>query len=87
MRGRIPNFVIGEVPMRPGKTLHVIAWKEPAAGLTERIRKVFPQISHSLGQREIDEGEYTIRLQGYRGPNAAYMVTVPVQYTPTSQEV
>ena len=87
MRGRIPHFVLGEVRAMPGKTLHVIAWKEPADGLKERIRKVFPQIAHSMEQRRLDEGEYTTRLQGYRGPNAAYMVTVPVQYTPPSEEV
>ena len=28
MQGHIPHFVLGSIPLRPGKTLHVIAWKE-----------------------------------------------------------
>ena len=86
MRIHIPHFVLGEIPMRPGKTLHVIAWKEPENGLKERVRNVFPGISEMAAQRKIGEGEYSIRLQGYRGRNSAYMVTVPVQYTPRSED-
>ena len=86
MRGHIPHFVLGKIPLRPGKTLHVIAWKEPENGLMERVRNVFPHISQAVAQRQLDEGEFTIRLQGYRSPNSAYMVTVPVRYTPPSEE-
>ena len=86
MRGHVPHFVLGRIPLRPGKTLHVIAWKEPENGLMERVRSVFPQISETVAQRQLAEGEFTIRLQGYRGPNSAYMVTVPVRYTPPSEE-
>ena len=86
MRGHIPHFVLGRIPLRPGKTLHIIAWKEPENGLMDRVRSVFPQISQTVAQQQLDEGEFTLRLQGYRGPNSAYLVTVPVRYTPPSEE-
>ena len=33
MRGRLPHIALGRLPLREGKTLHVIAWKEPQGDL------------------------------------------------------
>lgn len=82
MQGQLPHFVLGQVLLRPGKTLYVIAWKEPQNDLMERIRSVFPQISPTFSELELDEDDYTVCFQGYRGSNSAFMVTVPVHYTP-----
>ena len=82
MEVHMSHFVLGQLPMKPGKTLHVIAWKEPHDDLRDRIQNVFPQVAHTAGRRQLGEGEYTIRLQGYRRPNSAYMITVPVHYRP-----
>ena len=85
MRGRLPNFVLGQLRLRPGKTLHIIAWKEPQNNLMDRIRSVFPQISPTLSELELGEDDYTLCFQGYRRPNSAFMVTVPVRYTPAGE--
>ena len=85
MRGRLPHFVLGQLPLRPGKTLHIIAWKEPQNDLMERIRSVFPQVSPTLAEMKLREDDYSLCLQGYQGPNSAFMVTIPVHYTPPSK--
>ena len=82
MEGRLPHFVFGQVPLRPGKTLYIIAWKEPQNDLMERIRSVFPKISPTFSELELGEDDYTVCFQGHRGPNSAFMLTVPVHYTP-----
>ena len=82
MKGQLPHFVLGQVTLRPEKTLYIIAWKEPQNDLLERIRNVFPKISPMFSELKLDEDDYTICLQGYRGSNSAFMVTVPVHYTP-----
>ena len=87
MQGHLPHFVLGQLPLRPEKTLHVIAWKEPQNDLMDRIQKVFPQISPTFSELKLGEDDYTLNLQGYRGPNSAYMVSVPVRYTPPSEKV
>lgn len=82
MRGRIPHFVLGRLPIRERKTLHVIAWKEPQNGLIDLIRGTFPHMSRTLFEQGLGEDDYTMCFQGYRGSNSAYMVVVPVHYTP-----
>ena len=82
MRGRLPNFVLGELQLRPGWTLYIIAWKEPQNNLMDLIRSVFPQRSPVFSEKELGEDDYTLCFQGYRGPNSAYMVPVSVHYTP-----
>ena len=85
MQGRLPHFVLGQLPLRRGKTLHIIAWKEPQNNLVDRIRSIFPQASLTFSQLDLGEDDYTLWVQGYRGPNSAYMVTVPIHYTPRSE--
>lgn len=85
MQGRLPHFVLGQLPLRAGKTLHVITWKEPQNDLLNQIQKVFPQVSPIFSELKLGEDDYTLNLQGYRGPNSAYIVTVPVHYTPHSE--
>ena len=84
MRVRQPHFVLGELPLRPGKTLHVIAWKEPQNDFRDRIRSALPQIASTFSELELGEGDYTVCIQGYRRPNSAYMVRLPIRYNPPS---
>lgn len=85
MQGRLPHFVLGRLPLpKTGRTLHVIAWKEPQKDLIDKIRAVFPQASLTFSQLQLGEDDYTLNVQGYRGPNSAFMVTVPIHYTPLS---
>ena len=84
MQGSSPHFVLGQLPLRPGKTLYIIALKEQQNNLKDRIRGIFPHVSHSFYEMQAAESDYTLCVQGYRGPNSAYIVTVPVHYTPPS---
>lgn len=85
MQGQLPHFVLGQLQLRPGRTLHVIAWKEPQNDLMNRIRAVFPQASLMFSELKLGESDYTLCVQGFRAPNSAFMVTVPVHYTPPSK--
>lgn len=87
MRGRMPHFVLGQLPLRPGTTLHIIAWKEPENDLLNQVRSILRQPSVSAGELEMEEGEYTLWVGGYRAPNSAYMMSVPVRYTPSSGDI
>ena len=88
MQGHLPHIVLARLPLQEGKVLQIIAWKEPQGDLIDRIRSVFPQASQSLSKLGVEEGEYSINVQGYRRPNSAYMVVVPVQYTsPESEKI
>lgn len=84
IQGSIPHIVLGRLPLSEGKTLHAIAWKEPAGKLMDKVRCIFPEASRSFSHLGLGDGEYTICVQGYRRPNSAYMVVVPVDYTSPS---
>ena len=87
MRGHVPHLVLGQIPLMEGKTLHIIAWKEPENGLMDLVRTAFPQASHTFAKQRLGEGDYTMPVQGSRGQNAAYMVVFPVRYTPAGPEL
>jgi len=84
MRGRIPHFALAQLPIREGKILHIVAWKEPQRDLMDRIRATFPRVSNTLANRGHEVGDYTLCLSGFRAPNSAYMVVVPVKITPSA---
>ncbi len=88
MRGHVPHIALGRLPLRESKTLHVLAWKEHQGDLMERTRKVIPTASQTFTELGLDDGEYTLSVQGYRRPNSAYMVVFPVRYTsPESEDI
>ena len=86
LRVRMPHFSLGRLPLGPDKTLHIMAWKEPQKNLKEEIQRVLPQVSHTSAQLGLGEGEYTLRIQAYRGRNSAFMMVVPIRYTPQSND-
>ena len=85
MRSQTPHLLLRQLLLQPGRTLHVIAWKEPQNDLMDRIREVFPEISMTITNLKLGKGDMTLCLQGFRGPNSAFMLTVPVHYTPPSK--
>ena len=85
MQGRLSHIVLGELLLRPGKTLHIIAWKEPQNNLMDRIRSAIPHASLNFSKEELQEGDYTLNFHGYRGLNSAYMLNVPIHYTPPAE--
>ena len=79
----IPHIVLGKLSLMTGETLYVVAWKEPVAeDLQERIRGHFPQVASALQEAGRNEGGFTLCLHGYRRPNSAYMMPMPVHYQP-----
>ena len=88
MRGHVPHIVLGQLPVTKGKTLHVIAWKEPQRDLMDKVRSVFPHALRTFAERGVGDGEYTLCVQGCRQPNSAFMLVVPVRYTsPESEDI
>lgn len=85
MRGEMPHFAFGQLQLQTDKTLHVIAWKEDQNNLMERIKNVFPEASLMASKLNLGERDLTLCVQGYRKPNSAYLVTVPVHYTPPTE--
>ena len=85
MQGRMPHFVLGRLQLQQERTLHIITWKEDQNNLLDRIRNTFPGISMKASELNISKGDITLCIQEYRGPNSAYLVTVPVHYTPPSK--
>lgn len=81
IRGRMSHVVIGKLPMSDRRVLHIIAWKESQDSLIEQIQGTFPHVLSDFDEQKIAPGDYTIRFQGYRSENSAYMVDVPVRYT------
>ena len=86
MRGHVPHILLGRLPVTGGKTLHVIAWKEPQGDLMDLVRRAFPYASATFSERGLGDGEYTMHVQGYRRPDSAFMVWVPVRYTSPESE-
>lgn len=83
LRCNMPHFVLGKLPLPPLQALHVLAWKEAMAhDLPDRIRAYSPMAASASAQLGLAEGSYTLCLHGYRRPNSAYMMPVPVRYTP-----
>lgn len=82
MRGRMPHIVLGELPLTEQKVLHVIAWKEPQKDLVDKIQNTFPHVAQTSLELGLHEGDYTMHAQGFRAPNSAFMVVVPIHYTP-----
>ena len=73
----MPIFRLGKLPLPPSEVLHVVAWKEKAADdLPDQIRGAMAAMT--AAQLRIDLGCHMMCLHGYRGPNSAYMMPVPV---------
>ena len=83
LKGSMPHMLIGKLPLREGKELQVIACKEPDNGLMDRIKaSAFPEISSTFHQRNMQHDDYILNLAGFDAPNSAFMLSVPVKYTP-----
>ena len=69
-----PHFVLGKLPLRPGKVLNIVVWKEPDNGLKTMLRASLKRVPIPLA----DTDDTVISFQGIRAPHSAYMVAVPV---------
>ena len=74
LRVDAPHFTLGRLALRPGKILHVVAWKEPENNLKTLLRDSLAQVPSSLSESE----DLVMNFQGFRAPDSAFMVAVPV---------
>ena len=83
MRGSMPHMLLGKLPLRKGMELQIIACKDPDNGLMDNIKaSAFPEISSIFHQLDLQNDDYILDLAGFLGPNSAFMLSVPVTYTP-----
>ena len=87
LKGSMPHVLLGKLPLAAEKELQISACKDPDNGLMERIKKsTFPEIAstfHALGHKaNIQNEDIVLDLVGFLGPNSAFMLSVPVKYTP-----
>ena len=64
LRVHTPHFVLGKLALRPGKVLHVVAWKEPERNMKDKLRSSLKRISAPLTKHE----QLVLNLQGFRAP-------------------
>ena len=73
LRVDAPHFTLGKLALRPGKILHVVAWKEPENNLKTLLRASLAQVPPLLPEPD----DLVVNFQGFRAPNSAFMVAVP----------
>ena len=83
MPSRVP---IGVFSLRPGKTLWVIAGREPEGDLKARVKADLAALAALAPSKKVDDLQFletpVVCLMGYLSENSQYMMVVPVTYTP-----
>ena len=81
--GAYPIGILGNLPLRPGKKLCVIAGWEPEGNWKETAEEALRHINASRFTTEEDRGQdFTICLTGHYSPDSAFLVAVPVKLGP-----
>ena len=80
-RGPGSSLVIAELSLRPGKTLHVVACREPEGEFRKSIEMALGQVTTEFTERGMDAGEYGLCFTGNWG-QTNYMVALSATYTP-----
>ena len=73
LRVDAPHFMLARLALRPGKVLHVVAWKEPENSLKALLRASLQRVPAPLPEAD----NLVIDFQGFRAPDSAFMVAVP----------
>lgn len=77
LRVSVPHFRLGKLMLRTGKVLHIVTWREEQGNLRENLLVALKRIPLSLPRAD----DLWVNFQGFRQPNSAYMVAVPVRVT------
>ena len=78
--GSPPSYPIGVLPLRPGKTLYVVAGWEPEGNLGARVEEALKKIPAGRAVPEALGGKVlSLCLTGYLSTNSTFMVVVPAQ--------
>ena len=80
-KGAFPVFLMGELPLTPGKKLGITAGWEPDDGFKTKVEEALPQAAGKMGEKSLAQIK-VLCLTGWNGPNSAFMTTFPVTYRP-----
>lgn len=85
-KGTLPAFLMGELPLTPGKKLGITAGWEPDNGFKTKVEEALPQIAQTVAGRTSEQDLEQVNalcLMGWNSsPNSAFMTTIPVRYRP-----
>ena len=73
----VPHFQLGKLTLGTGKVLQVVTWREEQGNLRESLLDGLRRIPCPLPRVD----DLWVNFQGFRQPNSAYMVAVPVSVT------
>ena len=73
----VPHFQLGKLTLGTDKVLQVVTWREEQGNLRESLFDGLRRISIPLPRAD----DLWVNFQGFRRPNSAYMVAVPVSVT------
>ena len=82
--GSPPSYPIGVLPLRPGKTLCVIASKEPEGDLKTKVRRALREIAATTEPEKLIGDDLSVCLTGYSTRNSAFMLPLSARYTPAA---
>ena len=82
-RGPGSSLAIAELPLRTGKTLHVVVCTKPDGEFRTAIEKALPQVTNHFAEQRLEGGEYGLCFTGNWG-ETVYMVALSGTYTPPS---
>ena len=82
-KGTFPGFLMGELPLKPGKKLGITAEWEPDRGFKTKVENTFPRIAGNFSEKHLDQ-TFTLCVTGWNSPNSAFMTSFPVTYRPKS---
>ncbi len=83
LKGSMQHVLLGKLPVVAGKEVQILACKDPDNGLMERVNNsTCPEIASTYHRLKLQNEDYVLDLAGFLDPNSAFMVSVPVTYTP-----
>ncbi len=82
-KGPFPVFLMGELPLTPGKKLGITAGWEPDNGFKTKVKEALSQTARSVSEKSLAQTN-VLCLMGWNGPNSAFMTTLSVTYRPSS---
>ena len=82
-KGAFPVFLMGELPLTPGKKLGITAGWEPDNGFKNKVENTLSQMAGRVSEKSLAQTN-VLCLMGWNGPNSAFMITLSVTYQPSS---
>lgn len=82
-KSEFPGFLLGELPLKAGKKLGIIAEWELDRGFKTRVENTFSSIARGLSKKHLNQ-TFVLCITGWNSPNSAFMTSFQVNYRPKS---